>query len=368
MAYEFRPAAAENVDKQVFIALAGTTGAGKTESALRIARGIVGEKGKFCVIDTEHRRALNKKDRYDFDHLDMQPPYSPANFKLAIEAAIKAGYACIVIDNFSHEWFGEGGCSDMQEEALEQLSGGDSRRAERMTALAWKKPKQEHKKLINRILQCSVPIIFCLRAEPKIKFQKDAQGRTQVVDAGWQPIAEKMLGYEMLIYAFLMPDNPGVPDQLKKLEPELESIFPMGKADHRGIRSFACSHGRPAASRKIHSGSICIGKITGICKELNAHGDSIKWSMVKVVDYARETLFNDDKLQDERRSEREPVKGDRRGPGHASRRDESDQGRRLDGDRSLTIFAFRLSCESRAKRGGCNWEIPAALWKPIDLF
>jgi hypothetical protein len=296
MAYEFRPAAAENVDKQVFIALAGTTGAGKTESALRIARGIVGEKGKFCVIDTEHRRALNKKDRYDFDHLDMQPPYSPANFKLAIEAAIKAGYACIVIDNFSHEWFGEGGCSDMQEEALEQLSGGDSRRAERMTALAWKKPKQEHKKLINRILQCSVPIIFCLRAEPKIKFQKDAQGRTQVVDAGWQPIAEKMLGYEMLIYALLMPDNPGVPDQLKKLEPELESIFPMGKQiteeSGRKLATWAAG-GVKKDSQRQH----LITRITGICKELNAHGDSIKWSMVKVVDYARETLFNDDKLQ-----------------------------------------------------------------------
>ena len=227
--YSFRPSNAEHIGKQVFVALAGTTGSGKTESAMRIASGIVGAKGKFCVIDTEHRRALNKRGRYQFDHLDLQAPYSPDNFKGAIDAAEKAGYGAIVVDNFSHEWFGEGGCSDMQEEALERMSKGDPAKAERLTALAWKAPKQEHKKLMYRILQCSVPLIFALRAEPKIKFQKDSNGKMQIVDAGWQPICEKMFGYEMLVYALLMPENPGVPVHLKKLEQELEPMFPLGK-------------------------------------------------------------------------------------------------------------------------------------------
>ncbi len=229
MAYEFRPSKDEVIGKLVLIALAGTTGAGKTESAMRIARGIVGPNGKFAVIDTENRRALNKKSRYQFDHLDLNAPYSPDNFKGAIEAAEKAGYKAIVVDNFSHEWFGEGGCSDMQEVALEKLAKGDMGKAMQLTALAWKSPKQSHKKLIYRVLQCAVPIIFCLRAEPKIKFTKDANGKMQVIDAGWQPICEKMFGYEMLIYALLMPDKPGVPVHLKKLEPELEPVFKEGK-------------------------------------------------------------------------------------------------------------------------------------------
>ena len=229
MTYSFRPSRDESVNKTVLIALAGTTGAGKTESAMRIARGIVGPNGKFVIIDTENRRALNKAKRYEFDHLDFKAPYSPDNFKGAIDAAEKEEYGAIVVDNFSHEWFGEGGCSDMQEEALERLSKGDMGKAERLTALAWKAPKQSHKKLMYRILQCSIPIIFCLRAEPKIRFTKDATGKTQVVDAGWQPICEKMFGYEMLAYVLLMPENPGVPVHLKKLEPELEAIFPLGK-------------------------------------------------------------------------------------------------------------------------------------------
>ena len=113
----------------------------------------------------------------------------------------------------------------MQEEALERLSKGDPAKAERLTALAWKVPKQSHKKLMYRVLQCAIPLIFCLRAEPKIRFVKDANGKMQVVDAGWQPITEKMFGYEMLVYALLMPDNPGVPTHLKKLEPDLDPVF-----------------------------------------------------------------------------------------------------------------------------------------------
>ncbi len=230
MEYHFRPSITESVSKTVLIALAGTTGAGKTESAMRIARGIVGPKERFVVIDTENKRALNKKTRYQpWDHLELKAPYSPDNFKGALDAAEKAGYKAIIIDNFSHEWFGEGGCSDIQEEALERLAKGDPQKAVALSALAWKKPKQDHKKFMYRILQCGVPVIFCLRAEPKIKFQKDAQGKMQVVDAGWQPIAEKMFGYEMLVYILLMADSPGVPVHLKKLEPEFESMFPIGK-------------------------------------------------------------------------------------------------------------------------------------------
>lgn len=227
--YTFRPSKDDNADKTVLIALAGTTGSGKTESAMRLARGIVGTQGKFCVIDTENKRALNKKKRYEFDHLDLRSPYSPDNFKGAIDAAEKAGYGAIVVDNFSHEWFGEGGCSDIAEEALERLCRGDMSKAERLSALSWKEPKKTHKKLMYRILQSNVPIIFALRAEPKIKFVKDAQGKTQIVDAGWQPICEKMFGYEMLVYALLMPENPGVPVHIKKLEEEFEPMFPVGE-------------------------------------------------------------------------------------------------------------------------------------------
>src|SRR3989337_2564458 len=92
MNYHFKPSKDELVSKTVLLAVAGTTGSGKTESAMRIARGIVGDNGKFCVIDTESRRALNKKSRYQFDHMDLKAQIARANFKAPVAVAAHMPY------------------------------------------------------------------------------------------------------------------------------------------------------------------------------------------------------------------------------------------------------------------------------------
>jgi ABC-type oligopeptide transport system ATPase subunit len=227
---DFKDSATQDVSKTLLIGVAGATGSGKTESGIRIGLGIAkAEGGELFVIDTENKRALNKKNRYRFKHMDMQPPYSPERYREAIETAMNAGAKAIFLDSFSHEWDGDGGLSEDAATILERMSKGDAARAERLTMLSWKEPKLRHKKLMSFLRKCDVPIIFGLRAEPKVKFQKDANGKQQIVDAGWLPIAEKMFGFDMLIYALMMPENPGVPVHLKKLEPEFEPFFPIGQ-------------------------------------------------------------------------------------------------------------------------------------------
>ena len=261
--YEFRDASTEPVSKTLLIAMAGPTGGGKTESAMRVARGLVGPQGKFCVIDTENRRALNKKNRYRFGHLDLQPPYSPENFEGAIRVAAREGYGAIIIDSFSAEWDAEGGLSDDADEILEKMSKGDARMAERIVALSWKAPKKRHKKFMAFLRKSNVPIILCLRAEPKIKFVKEVDAKTgrevtKVIDAGWLPIAEKMLGYDMMIYALMMAENPGIPVHLKKLEPDFEPMFPLGKqvSEECGQHLAAWVAGIQEATQPSHPGTI----------------------------------------------------------------------------------------------------------------
>lgn len=210
------------------IAIAGSTGAGKTESAMRLARGYVGPSGKFLVIDSEEKRALYKKARYQpWDWMDFQPPFSPVAYIAALEAG--KGYQAVIVDSASHEYSGPGGMQDMQLEDLERMAKGDAGRMERLTAPAWKRAKLEHKKLMAHIIRYPTLLIFCLRAEPKIKFVKDDQGKTQIVDAGYKPICEKMMMYEMLVGAMMHADNPGVPLHIKKLEPDLEPVFVAGQ-------------------------------------------------------------------------------------------------------------------------------------------
>lgn len=211
MNYTFRKAVRTNTS--TLIALAGSSGSGKTYSAIRLARGLVGDKGKVAVIDTEAGRALHYADRFDFDHLDMKPPFSPQAYHGAIEAAENAGYGAIIIDSMSHEWAGDGGCQDMHDEAHEKMGGMDT-----TSILAWRGPKTEHKRMISRLLQSRSHLIFCLRAEEKIKFSKDKNGKTVIEPAGWMPTCEKNFMFEMTVSFMLLDAKPGIGRPIKLQE------------------------------------------------------------------------------------------------------------------------------------------------------
>ena len=88
MSFTFRPAVRENVG--LLIGLAGGTGSGKTYTALRLAKGICGDK-PFALIDTEAGRAKHYADQFKFDHGDLKPPFRPDAYTQAIMAADQAG-------------------------------------------------------------------------------------------------------------------------------------------------------------------------------------------------------------------------------------------------------------------------------------
>jgi AAA domain len=223
-AFAFAPAIRRNT--HVLIALAGASGSGKTYSALELATGLAGESGKIAVIDTEADRALHYADRFKFYHCPFPPPFTPDRYREAIVAAEEAGYEVIVIDSMSHEHDGEGGLIEMAEQELQKRKDGNS-------AAAWALPKAKHKRLMNRLLQIRSHLVFCLRAEDKIKMVKvfdERRGReiTTVEPAGWQAVCEKRFMFEMTASFLLTPDNAGVPNPIK-LQEQHRPAFSKGK-------------------------------------------------------------------------------------------------------------------------------------------
>lgn len=231
MAYEFRPAVRENVG--LLISLASPSGAGKTLSAMKLAKGICGDE-PFAVIDTEARRSLHYADSFRFDFVDLKPPFTPDAYTEAVAAAEAHGYKAIITDSMSHEHAGEGGVLDMQEAELNELvrrasERGDNREEwklrEAYNQLSWQKPKKAHKRMIDKFLQCRSHLIFCMRAEDKIEFKKDANGKSVAVPKetlsgykGWIPICDKRFLFEMTTSFILLPDKPGVPHPIKLQE------------------------------------------------------------------------------------------------------------------------------------------------------
>lgn len=241
MPFEFRPAVRENVG--LLISLAAPSGAGKTYSAMKLAKGICGSE-PFAVIDTEARRSLHYADAFRFDFVDLKPPFSPDAYAAAIAAAEARGYKAIITDSMSHEHAGEGGVLDWQEEELAELvkrakDRGDNRKDYQLmdayNQLSWQKPKKSHKRMVDKFLQCRSHLIFCMRAEDKIEFKKDSTGKTIVVPKetlsgykGWIPICDKRFLFEMTASFILLPDRPGVPHPIK-LQEQHKPFFDLDK-------------------------------------------------------------------------------------------------------------------------------------------
>ncbi len=233
MSFSFRPAVRENVG--LLIGLAGASGSGKTYTAMRLATGIAGDK-PFCVIDTEAGRAKHYAERFRFDHGDLAPPFRPERYAEAIHAADAAGYPVIVVDSMSHVWAGDGGVLDWQEEELTRMAGDDWKKREAVKMAAWIKPKLGHKHMLAKLLQVRAHLILCFRAEEKIEMVRGDDGKLKIQPkvtptglAGWVPICEKNLPYELTASFLLTADAPGVPKPIK-LQEQHRALFPLGES------------------------------------------------------------------------------------------------------------------------------------------
>ena len=167
---------------------------------------------------------------FKFDHAELRPPFRPGAYAEAIYAADQSGYPVIVVDSMSHEWAGDGGILDWQQEEFERLG---SREATKL--LSWSAPKQGHKRMVSDILQTRAHLILCFRAEPHVDMVKGQNGKMEIVPKvgmtgldGWFPVTEKNLPFELTVSFLLKAELPGIPIPIK-LQEQHRVMFPLDK-------------------------------------------------------------------------------------------------------------------------------------------
>ena len=207
------------------ISLAGKSGSGKTYSALLLAAGIAGKDGKVGFIDTEAGRGSMYAD--DVDIISALPdgkyyikkltePFSPEKYMEAIKEAIANKVSVLIIDSMTHEWEGTGGVSEMAEIHNAHLKG----------QLKWARPKMKHKRLMNLLTQCTIDIIFCLRAREKMKQVKNPDsGKTEMIPIGLQEIQERDFIFEMTLSMILDDENTPGKTRITKCSKPLRHLF-----------------------------------------------------------------------------------------------------------------------------------------------
>lgn len=177
---------------KIKMSLHGAAGSGKTFSALTLAFSL-GER--IAIVDTENNSASLYADKFPpFDILDLKPPYEPERFIEAIRAAEK-NYDVIIVDSFSSEWDGHGGCLDIHNKL-----GGNS-------YTAWGKVTPRHDALIEEILRANIHIICCMRAKQSYSMEQEGGQKAKVSKLGLAPIQRDNVEYNFTLCFALNQNN-----------------------------------------------------------------------------------------------------------------------------------------------------------------
>lgn len=95
---------AERKKAKIKMALQGSSGSGKTMSALLIAFGLCNDWNKITVIDTENGSADLYSNLGGYNSLTLEAPYTPEKYIQAINLCVSSNMEVIIIDSISHCW------------------------------------------------------------------------------------------------------------------------------------------------------------------------------------------------------------------------------------------------------------------------
>jgi hypothetical protein len=165
------------------LALFGPSGAGKTYTALRIARGM---ELKAALIDTEYGSASKYGDRFDFETDTMEEDQSIAALIAKMEEAKQGGFQVLIIDSGTHSW----------KELLEEVDQLAKAKYGGNTWSAWSEGTPKQKALINAILSYPGHVIVTFRSKTEWVAETNSRGKTEPRRIGLAPEAGKGIEYE----------------------------------------------------------------------------------------------------------------------------------------------------------------------------
>jgi len=263
---------AERAQSKLRIGLAGPSGAGKTMSALKLARGIAGPTGRICMIDTERGSGDLYADITNYDIITLTPPYAPKNYVEAIEAAEDAGYDVIIVDSLSHAWTDEGGLLDQ----ADKLSKGGNR------FTVWADLTPQHRKLVNGMLNCDAHIIGTVRSKQEYAIEHDDKtGKNTVKKLGMAPVQREGMEYEFTVFMDI-EQNHIAHTSKDRTDLFKDEAFIIDESVGERLLSWLMS-GKPASQHPTNKDSRLTSKKSRIIQQLNMLG-------IPTKDVAKERL------------------------------------------------------------------------------
>ena len=170
-------------------AILGPSWAGKTMSALRLARGLT--DGRIAVIDTENDSASlfagvdpGNGVALDFDVLCLKAPYKAEAFIDALTAEKAEGFEAVIIDSFSHVWEGV-----LSYKAQLDAGGGNS-------YVNWGQAGKKFQAVLDLVRQIDMHVLCCMRSKMDYVLETNDKGKQTPRKVGLAPITRDGTEYE----------------------------------------------------------------------------------------------------------------------------------------------------------------------------
>lgn len=175
---------AKRKEAKLRLALTGASGSGKTFSALTLAQGL---GGPIAVADTERGSAALYSDKFNFDTIEITPPYNLKKWLDVFEGATEASYNVLILDSITPLWSGEGGLLE-QKDQLSKHGGKNS-------YTAWADVTPMYNRFVERMLNANIHVIATIRSKTEYSMETDG-GRTIIKKVGLGPQFRDGIDYE----------------------------------------------------------------------------------------------------------------------------------------------------------------------------
>jgi len=175
------------------VAIYGPAGAGKTYTALRMAKGI---GGRVAVIDTEAGTSEKYADRFEFDVLKLEQPTIDRMIE-AWKAAVDAGYRVVVVDSLSHVW----------QELLDELDRATKASKSQNSFRQWAEFTPKQRRFIKAMLRTPFHLICTMRAKTEWAVSDGREGKSAPQRLGLAPVQGKEIEFEFDVLGVMTTDH-----------------------------------------------------------------------------------------------------------------------------------------------------------------
>ena len=174
---------AQRTGSYIKLAITGPSGAGKTYSALRLARGLT-PNGKIALIDTENNSSSLYSTEFDFEVASVEAPFEIIKLVNLTKYVLQGDYEVLIIDSASHFWDG----------VLEYKSSLDKRGGNSFAN--WNTANEHYKLMLRAILFSKIHVIVCMRSKMEYILQENERGKQVPQKVGMAPIMRDGVEYE----------------------------------------------------------------------------------------------------------------------------------------------------------------------------